>query len=49
MAEITYKQQNMQPLAFDKALAAIAVLEANLIAKGEAIDLFARNPLMIFI
>nr|WP_283771587.1 RhuM family protein [Shewanella sp. 10B] len=42
LTEITHKQQQMQPLALDEVLAAIAALKTNLIAKGEATDLFAQ-------
>ncbi len=40
LTEITHKQQHMQPLALDEVLTAIAALKTNLIAKGEATDLF---------
>ncbi|MGI2150584.1 RhuM family protein [Shewanella baltica] len=42
LTEITHKQQQMQPLALDEVLAAIAALKTNLIEKGEATDLFAQ-------
>ncbi|MGI2141979.1 virulence protein RhuM/Fic/DOC family protein [Shewanella baltica] len=42
LTEITHKQQHMQPLALDEVLTAIAALKTNLIAKGEATDLFAQ-------
>lgn len=42
LTEITHKQQQMQPLALDEVLTAIAALKTNLIAKGEATDLFAQ-------
>lgn len=42
LTEITHKQQQMQPLPLDEVLAAIAALKTNLIAKGEATDLFAQ-------
>ena len=42
LTEITHKQQQMQPLALDEVLAAISALKTNLIAKGEATDLFAQ-------
>lgn len=42
LTEITHKQQQMQPLALDEVLAAIAALKTNLIVKGEATDLFAQ-------
>lgn len=42
LTEITHKQQQMQPLELDEVLAAIAALKTNLIAKGEATDLFAQ-------
>ncbi|MCI2965306.1 virulence RhuM family protein [Shewanella sp. N2AIL] len=42
LTEINHKQQHMQPLALDEVLTAIAALKTNLIAKGEATDLFAQ-------
>lgn len=42
LTEITHKQQHMLPLALDEVLTAIAALKTNLIAKGEATDLFAQ-------
>lgn len=42
LTEITHKQQHMQPLALDEVLTAIAALKTNLLAKGEATDLFAQ-------
>jgi len=42
LAELTARQQGMRPLALDDVLVAIAQLKAELIAKGEATELFGQ-------